>query len=94
MVLFEAMSAAVPIVATAVGGVPDVLRPEDALLVSPGRPEELAAAIDAAMLDRPAAASRAARAHERLQEEFSPEPWLDRHEALYQSLLRSRGSHA
>lgn len=45
--LMEAMSVGAPIVATAVGGVPQVLTDEaNALLVPPGRPEELASAIE------------------------------------------------
>jgi glycosyltransferase involved in cell wall biosynthesis len=94
IVLFEAMEAGVPIVATAVGGVPDVLGSEEALLVAPGQPEALAAAIDAAMGDRAAAAHRAARARQRLHSEFASGPWLARHEALYRSLLPVTGSRA
>jgi glycosyltransferase involved in cell wall biosynthesis len=42
----EALSVGVPVVATAVGGVPEVVHDgENGLLVPPGRPEELAAAI-------------------------------------------------
>ncbi len=42
----EALSVGVPVVSTAVGGVPEVVRDgENGLLVAPGRPDELAAAI-------------------------------------------------
>ena len=42
----EALSVGVPVVATAVGGVPEVVHDgENGLLVPPGRPDELAAAI-------------------------------------------------
>jgi glycosyltransferase involved in cell wall biosynthesis len=42
----EALSLGVPVVATAVGGVPEVVHDgENGLLVPPGRPEELAAAL-------------------------------------------------
>ena len=42
----EALSVGVPVVATAVGGVPEVVRDgENGLLVPPGRADELAAAI-------------------------------------------------
>lgn len=45
--LLEAMAAAVPIVATSVGGVPDVIRDEDTgLLVEPHNPQALARSIE------------------------------------------------
>ncbi|MEX1256039.1 MAG: glycosyltransferase family 4 protein [Gemmatimonadota bacterium] len=86
--LFEAMEASVPIVATAVGGVPDVVRKE-ALLVSSDDPEGLAAAIQTVRNEPEAAKVRAARARRRLDLDFAPGPWLDRYEALYSSLLRT-----
>jgi glycosyltransferase involved in cell wall biosynthesis len=88
IVLFEAMSAGVPIVATTVGGVPDVLGPEDAILVPPEDPVALADAIRSIMSDPAGARARALHALERVEKDFSPGPWLDRHEALYDALLR------
>ena len=42
----EALSVGVPVVATAVGGVPEVVHDgENGLLVAPGRPDALAAAL-------------------------------------------------
>jgi len=87
MVLFEAMAAGVPIVATRVGGVPDVLGESEALLVAPDDPDALAAAIRASFAEPEAAAARAARARLRLEAEFAQAPWLERHEALYRAAL-------
>jgi len=87
IVLFEAMEAGVPIVATSVGGVPDVLGPDDALLVSPGDSDRLAEAIRQVFDDPAAAAARASHARARLAAEFAPGPWLDQYEALYRSLF-------
>jgi len=64
MALLEAMAARVPIVATAVGGVPEIVDETTARLVPPGDPARLAAAIadvvdDAAATDRRVQAARA-----------------------------------
>jgi len=88
IVLFEAMSACIPIVATAVGGVPDVVSEREALLVAPEAPEQLAEAIRAVRAMPEAAAARARAAQQRLLRDFSMEPWLARYEAIYRSLLR------
>lgn len=60
--LLEAMSAQLPVVATAVGGVPEVVHSgRDGLLVAPGDPSALAAAMRS-VLDDPAAAAMLAHA--------------------------------
>lgn len=68
----EAMVCGVPVVATAVNSVPDVVCPgESGLLVPPERPDLLAAAV-AHLLDRPAEAARmAATARSRIDHRFS-----------------------
>ena len=86
MVLFEAMAAAVPIVACSVGGVPDVVTDREALLVSASDPEALGAAIAAVSADRPAAVGRAQAARLKL-DAFRPGPWVARYEAVYRSIL-------
>lgn len=84
--LFEAMAAGVPVVATHVGGVPDVVSPGEALLVPAEDPDALASAIRAVLEDPAAAAARAAAARARLERAFGREPWLDRYEMLYRGL--------
>jgi glycosyltransferase involved in cell wall biosynthesis len=87
MVLFEAMAARVPVVTTAVGGVPDVVSDNEALLVPPERPEALARAIAAVRDDPAAARTRAAAAATRLATEYAVGPWVERYAAVYQSVL-------
>jgi len=87
MAVLEAMAWARAIVATAVGGVPDVLTDgDDGLVVSPGKPDELAAALakladDVALRERLGQAARE-RAHRLNAEEVT-----GRLEALYAELL-------
>ena len=86
IVLFEAMAAGVPVVATAVGGVPDVVGEHEALLVAPGDPDALAEGIRHVLAEPAAAARRARAARARLDSTFSAEPWLRAYEALYREL--------
>jgi len=84
--LFEAMYAGVPIVATRVGGVPDVVSEAEALLVEPESPDALAAALRRAIAENDPTLTRATKARERLAD-FAAGPWLAAYEALYRSLL-------
>jgi glycosyltransferase involved in cell wall biosynthesis len=85
--LFEAIAAGVPVVASAVGGVPDVVSQGEAILVPPDDPPALARALRDVALDSPGAADRAARAMARLHTERSIGPWLDEYEAMYRRLV-------
>ena len=87
--LLEAMESLVPIVTTAVGGVPDVVSPAEALLVPSENPAALAGALRAAVLDRGASVDRAARARQRLHSAFALEPWLEGYERIYRSIQLS-----
>lgn len=90
----EAMAAARPVVLTDVGGVRDLVRPgADGLTVPPDDPPALAAAL-LSLLDDPALRQRlAAAGRARVQQEFSMEMFIQRHEQLYSELLtRSRSA--
>jgi glycosyltransferase involved in cell wall biosynthesis len=87
MVLFEAMAAGTPIVATSVGGVPDVLSAREAWLVPKEDPDALARMIREALTNREERGLRAKCAGERLFREFAVEPWARAHLALYREVL-------
>ena len=89
IVLFEAMAAGVPIVATRVGGVPDVVSPAEAMLVAPADPLALASAIRAVNRDPASARMRAQRASVRLYRDFALASWLDRYAAIYRLVART-----
>ncbi len=84
--LLEAVAGAVPVIATAVGGVPDVTGADGAILVPPDA-SAIAAGIRSALGDPASGRIRAQAARRRLDSEFSADRWLDRHDAIYQSLL-------
>ena len=88
--LFEAMDAAVPVVATAVGGVPAVVTGAEALLVAPEDPAALARAITATIDDPAGAGARAGAARARLAARYAIGPWLDRHDGLYDAVTAGR----
>ena len=92
MSILEAMAAGLPVVASCVGGVPElVVEAETGLLVPPGRPDELAAAIerlidDAGLRERLGAAGRG-----RAETVFEIDTFLAAHRALYRRELVHRG---
>ncbi|MEO5589226.1 MAG: glycosyltransferase [Gemmatimonadaceae bacterium] len=90
IVLFEAMHAGLPVVAAAVGGIPDVISSAEGLLFPREDAAGLADCIKQVHGDRPAADARAASAKARLDREFAPAPWLDRYDEVYTSALSRR----
>ena len=86
--LFEAMAARVPIVATRVGGVPDVITDAHAMLVAPERPDEIAAALRKIQRDPAAAARRADAARTRLLTAYSVDPWRAAIDKIYNAIVR------
>jgi glycosyltransferase involved in cell wall biosynthesis len=89
MVLFEALAAGVPVVATAVGGVPDIVRPSEVGLVPSENPQALATAIRAVLAHPDVARQNAHSASERIISTNGVDRWIDRHEELYQHALAS-----
>lgn len=91
--IIEAMAAGLPVVATAVGGIPEVVVPEKTgLLVPPGDPAALAAAIER-LLDHPDQARvMGAHGREHAQQKFSIESVVRQHAAWYESFVGKSGS--
>jgi len=88
----EAMRAGLPVVVTAVGGLPEAVRPGlDGYLVPPRDPESFARAVRQLLNDRSRAEQMGLRARERVLSCFSIERTADRMASLYSRLVRGSG---
>jgi glycosyltransferase involved in cell wall biosynthesis len=91
--LLDAMACARPIVASRVGGIPEVVRHgETGLLVPPKDPRDLAASIIRLLLDPPLAKRFADAGLARVREKFSVERMVDGTLAVYARLAGSSPS--
>ena len=85
--LLEAMAEGCPVIATRVGGIPDVITDEvDGLLVPAGNPEALAAAIARVLRDPAFARALGNTARETIANRYAAERSLERLEHLYAGL--------
>ncbi len=89
MIVLEALAAGTPVVATAVGGVPDLIR-EDGVLVPPADPEALARAIRETVEHMDSARVRAREVADR-DGSVRYSEWLDSHVALYTDVVPRPG---
>ena len=92
-VLLEAMAASVPIVATAVGGTPEIVTDgESGLLVAPPPDAtRLAAAVGRLLEDEALRRRLAAGARERFARSFTQQRWLQDTRTLYEEVLAEGG---
>ena len=88
MTILEALALGRPVVATAVGGVPSLVRNEETgVLVQPQQPAELAAAI-CGLIDDPIRADMLAeRGRSLVAEEYGLEPMIRGLEHIYTGVL-------
>ena len=89
MVLLEAMAQSIPIVTTAVGGIPDILTSNEAQLIDSGDVAGIVKAIEALLDDPERARSMADAARSRLERDLAMDQWVERHIELYRSLARN-----
>lgn len=85
--LLEAMAAGLPVVATAVGGIPDVVENEaNGLLIAPNEPRQLTAALSSLLDDGELRARLGAAARERIVRSYSIERLVGDVGQLYDAL--------
>ena len=88
--VIQAMAAGCPVVATNVGGVPEVVENGvTGLLVAPGRPDELSAALRRLIADPALRTLMSERGRERAAGEFSAQVMISSSEKIYSALLGS-----
>jgi glycosyltransferase involved in cell wall biosynthesis len=94
LIVLEAMAASVPVVASAVGGIPDQVRHgREGILVPPDDPDALGEALGALLRD-PAYARRLGEAgHRRTENEFSHETLVRRIEGVYRAAIDGTAVH-
>ncbi|HEU4505742.1 MAG TPA: glycosyltransferase [Nitrospira sp.] len=86
--ILEAMAAGRPVVATAVGGIPEFVVPgETGLLVEPGNAEALAEAIGCVLRDPERARLMGTRGRARVVSTFQMSTVVRRHEQVYEACL-------
>lgn len=87
MVVIEAMASGLPVIASSVGGVPEIVKDgENGLLAPPGNPTELAAAIEKIALDAEFSNKLILNGGKTVREKFSSEAMARRFEAVIASL--------
>lgn len=90
VVLIEALTAGVPVIASDAGGIPDiVIHERTGLLVPPGDGEALARAVRRIVADPALGRSLTAGGRRHVEEEFSWDAVIDRLEAVYRDAVRT-----
>jgi glycosyltransferase involved in cell wall biosynthesis len=91
--LLEAMAVGVPVVATPVGGIPDLIAEgQDGLLVPVGRPDKLAAAIQRLLLEPDLRERIRSQAFHKVREHYAMPVVARQLEALYRQAAAGRGT--
>jgi len=89
-IVLEAAAAGIPMIATRVGGIPEILGPQSSDLIPPADPAALGRAIISA-LDKPEQTARnAAALRQRVRTEFSQDLMVDAGLAAYRQVLAAR----
>ncbi|MGB7748483.1 MAG: glycosyltransferase family 4 protein [Verrucomicrobiia bacterium] len=92
MVVLEAMAAGVPVLASNVGGVPDLIEPEKTgLFCDPQQPESFRAGVARLLDDREFSRRLAAEARRQARERFHPQVIARQHLEIYRQVLGRGG---
>jgi glycosyltransferase involved in cell wall biosynthesis len=88
MALLEAMASKVPVIATKVGAIPNVIENEmSGILISPEKPDAIAEAINTILSDGNSAKEMARRGFEKVRDHFSLKKMAEKYLSVYKELL-------
>jgi glycosyltransferase involved in cell wall biosynthesis len=88
LAILEAMASALPVVATAVGGNPEIIvQEETGLLVPPGNPEKMAQAILQLLNDKNKTRLMGQRGCERVRRKFNVDKMVSEYQQIYEGLF-------
>jgi glycosyltransferase involved in cell wall biosynthesis len=89
--ILEAMQFGLPVVATGVGGIPDILQHgENGLLVPPGNVPALAASLKQLLVDKPARIQMGVSARERFMQRYTLAKFYDGLTGIFEQVLHSK----
>jgi glycosyltransferase involved in cell wall biosynthesis len=92
LTLLEALSAELPVAASAVGGIPEMLtHAETGLLFPPKDPKAIATAVIAFLSDFEKARQMGKKGRKKVTSEFSPPRYMQNLDGLYHALLEAKG---
>jgi sugar transferase (PEP-CTERM/EpsH1 system associated) len=92
--MLEAMASGLPVVSTAVGGIPDLVQDGvSGTLVPPGDAEQLAEALASYVLDEERTRRHGAAGRARIEQKYSVSAMLDHYLDLYDGLRKTKTSH-
>ena len=89
LAILEAMAAKIPVIATAIGGIPEVVTAETGILIPPDNPQILAASIRQLLLQPHYRQTLGRAGRERVKRFFSLPQMAQRHHELYAKILSS-----
>jgi len=95
MALLEAQAAQIPVVATSVGAIPDVLQDGvTGILIPPKEPQAIAEAVIMILSDKQLASGMAQKGFDRVRDNFSSEQMGDKYLSIYKELIEGTGCRA
>ena len=88
MALLEAMAYGIPVVASAVGGIPKIINSgKNGILVSPSEPEEIARAVSSICLKKDLYNRLSKMAKQTIKSKFNINEWANRIESVYNEIF-------
>jgi glycosyltransferase involved in cell wall biosynthesis len=91
LTVLEAMMAGLPVVATSVGDIPNVVTQDTGVIVPPHQPAKLAAALEELLTNPEKRQAMGQAAQQRARNEYSVDAWMKKYLALYQDVLAASG---